>query len=318
MSTAYTNVATKVPSVSCVPRSRMKLRSIRGPNCVDASVQRDDRDREHEADDGDDGGGDRGEDLAGPRRPSRCSTHAGRVRSPRYGGPVERVGDGEQHDRGDHLDRRGRPRASCGGARGAEGGDVRGNATMRCVRHGDLGTVGVDCRPDFPAHRPTSASRRARAPRDHLRPAGRYGPDHRGTALCPVQVRDAVPRLIAILAAAPLPREDRGRDRSSPAAACSRRGETTAGQTPPLLAASTCGAATLAARLLHVRSGPSGRRLRPYALVLGRQGHRRARGAARVPVRRDIGGVVEGPVGRRTAANRRIVRAASAWQRYTA
>ncbi len=27
-----------MPSVSCVPRSRMKLRSIRGPNCVDASV----------------------------------------------------------------------------------------------------------------------------------------------------------------------------------------------------------------------------------------------------------------------------------------
>ena len=37
-STAYTNVATKVPSVICVPRSRMKLRSIRGPNCVDARV----------------------------------------------------------------------------------------------------------------------------------------------------------------------------------------------------------------------------------------------------------------------------------------
>ncbi len=38
-STAYTNVATNVPRVSCVPRSRMKLRSIRGPNCVDARVR---------------------------------------------------------------------------------------------------------------------------------------------------------------------------------------------------------------------------------------------------------------------------------------
>ena len=38
-STAYTNVATKVPSVSCVPRSRMKLRSIRGPNWVEARVR---------------------------------------------------------------------------------------------------------------------------------------------------------------------------------------------------------------------------------------------------------------------------------------
>ena len=31
------NVATKVPRVTCVPR-RMKVRNIRGPNCVDASV----------------------------------------------------------------------------------------------------------------------------------------------------------------------------------------------------------------------------------------------------------------------------------------
>ena len=31
-------MATNVPSVSCVPRSRMKFRSIRGPNWVDASV----------------------------------------------------------------------------------------------------------------------------------------------------------------------------------------------------------------------------------------------------------------------------------------
>ena len=38
-STAYTNVATKVPRVSCVPRSRMKFRSIRGPNWVDARVR---------------------------------------------------------------------------------------------------------------------------------------------------------------------------------------------------------------------------------------------------------------------------------------
>jgi hypothetical protein len=38
-SVAYTNVATNVPRVSCVPRSRMKFRSIRGPNCVDASVR---------------------------------------------------------------------------------------------------------------------------------------------------------------------------------------------------------------------------------------------------------------------------------------
>ena len=37
VSTLNTNVATKVPSVSWVPRSRMKFRSIRGPNCVDAS-----------------------------------------------------------------------------------------------------------------------------------------------------------------------------------------------------------------------------------------------------------------------------------------
>ncbi|CQD19963.1 hypothetical protein BN1232_04730 [Mycobacterium lentiflavum] len=34
----YTNVATNAPSVSWVPRSRMKFHSIRGPNCVDASV----------------------------------------------------------------------------------------------------------------------------------------------------------------------------------------------------------------------------------------------------------------------------------------
>ncbi len=38
-STAYTNVATNVPRVSWVPRSRMKFRSIRGPNWVDASVR---------------------------------------------------------------------------------------------------------------------------------------------------------------------------------------------------------------------------------------------------------------------------------------
>ena len=38
-STAYTKVATKVPSVSWVPRSRMKFRSIRGPNWVDARVK---------------------------------------------------------------------------------------------------------------------------------------------------------------------------------------------------------------------------------------------------------------------------------------
>ena len=37
-SVAYTNVATNVPNVNCVPRSRMKLRSIRGPNCVEARV----------------------------------------------------------------------------------------------------------------------------------------------------------------------------------------------------------------------------------------------------------------------------------------
>ena len=28
-----------MPSVSCVTRSRMKLRSMRGPNCVEASVR---------------------------------------------------------------------------------------------------------------------------------------------------------------------------------------------------------------------------------------------------------------------------------------
>ena len=38
-STAYTNVATNVPRVSWVPRSRMKFRSIRGPNWVEASVR---------------------------------------------------------------------------------------------------------------------------------------------------------------------------------------------------------------------------------------------------------------------------------------
>ena len=38
-STAYTNVATNVPSVTCVPRSRMKFRSIRGPNWVEARVR---------------------------------------------------------------------------------------------------------------------------------------------------------------------------------------------------------------------------------------------------------------------------------------
>ena len=31
-------MATNVPSVTCVPRSRTKLRSMRGPNWVDASV----------------------------------------------------------------------------------------------------------------------------------------------------------------------------------------------------------------------------------------------------------------------------------------
>ena len=36
---AYTKVATNVPSVSWVPRARMKLRSILGPNCWDASVR---------------------------------------------------------------------------------------------------------------------------------------------------------------------------------------------------------------------------------------------------------------------------------------
>ena len=37
-STAYTKVATNVPSVTWVPRSRTKLRSMRGPNWVDARV----------------------------------------------------------------------------------------------------------------------------------------------------------------------------------------------------------------------------------------------------------------------------------------
>jgi hypothetical protein len=37
--TLYTKVATNTPSVICVPRSRMKLRSIRGPNCVEARVR---------------------------------------------------------------------------------------------------------------------------------------------------------------------------------------------------------------------------------------------------------------------------------------
>jgi hypothetical protein len=32
------NVATKVPSTNWLPRSRMKLRSRRGPNCEDARV----------------------------------------------------------------------------------------------------------------------------------------------------------------------------------------------------------------------------------------------------------------------------------------
>ena len=38
-STEYTNVPTNVPRVTWVPRSRMKFRSIRGPNWVDASVR---------------------------------------------------------------------------------------------------------------------------------------------------------------------------------------------------------------------------------------------------------------------------------------
>ena len=38
VSTENTKVATNVPSVIWVPRSRTKLRSMRGPNCVDASV----------------------------------------------------------------------------------------------------------------------------------------------------------------------------------------------------------------------------------------------------------------------------------------
>jgi len=37
-SVAYTKVATNVPSVNWVPRSRMKFRSILGPNCVEASA----------------------------------------------------------------------------------------------------------------------------------------------------------------------------------------------------------------------------------------------------------------------------------------
>lgn len=36
---AYTKLATKVPSVTWVPRSRMKVRNMRGPNCVEASVK---------------------------------------------------------------------------------------------------------------------------------------------------------------------------------------------------------------------------------------------------------------------------------------
>jgi len=37
--TAYTNVATNTPSVTCVPTSRTKFRSIRGPNCWEARVR---------------------------------------------------------------------------------------------------------------------------------------------------------------------------------------------------------------------------------------------------------------------------------------
>ena len=78
-----------------MPRSRTKLRSMRGPNCVDASEQRDDRDREHETDDGDDRRGDPDQDLAGgigravvdPRRQRQVTS----VR-----GPIDRVGDDEQ------------------------------------------------------------------------------------------------------------------------------------------------------------------------------------------------------------------------------
>jgi len=59
------NVATNVPRVSWVPRSRMKFRSIRGPNWVEASRQGDQDDGEDHADHGDNGGGDGGEDLPG-------------------------------------------------------------------------------------------------------------------------------------------------------------------------------------------------------------------------------------------------------------
>ena len=37
-STEYTNVPTKTPSVTWLPMSRTKFRSMRGPNCCDASV----------------------------------------------------------------------------------------------------------------------------------------------------------------------------------------------------------------------------------------------------------------------------------------
>ena len=85
-STAYTNVATKVPSVTWVPRSRMKLRSIRGPNWVEASVRVTQDDGEDHADDRDDRGRDRGQDL--PRGVALPLITHGRREVAVVGGPV--------------------------------------------------------------------------------------------------------------------------------------------------------------------------------------------------------------------------------------
>ena len=93
---AKTNVATKRPERDLRARSRMKLRSIRGPNWVEASVSGDDRDREDDADDRDHRRGDRGQDLAGrvggaavhPRRQRELAVVrrlVDRVRAPRTG-----------------------------------------------------------------------------------------------------------------------------------------------------------------------------------------------------------------------------------------
>ena len=70
--------------------------------------QRDDHDREHDADDRDDGRGDRGQDL--PRGIGRPAEHpSGRVEHPVVRRPVQGVRAGEQDHRRGHLDRGDKP-----------------------------------------------------------------------------------------------------------------------------------------------------------------------------------------------------------------